>query len=209
MPQKDIPGPVPYLKTWRKELAQVMNKDTAAKVITDTQEQYETLFPQTEQPENKALRRHLNDVLLPGTALYRALINAGQRRREALEAVELLYRAILKRRRMLMAVMGRMPFAFYTFKKITRKSMKNMFPPEGWDVHWPDEGPDCLAFDMSRCFYLDITEKLGVTELMPVFCDCDDFMFEALSPKLIWKRTRTLARGDEVCDFRFYRGRRS
>ncbi len=108
-----------------------------------------------------------------------------------------------------MAVMGRMPFAFYTFKKITRKSMKNMFPPEGWDVRWPAEGPDCLAFDMSRCFYLDITEKLGVTELMPVFCECDDFMFEALAPKLIWKRTRTLARGDEVCDFRFYRGRRS
>jgi hypothetical protein len=209
MPQKNIPRPVPYLKTWRKKLAGKINKEAAAKVITGTQAQYETLFSQTEQPENKALRRHLNDVLLPGIALYRALINAGQGREESLETVELLYRAILKRRRNLMAVMGRMPFAFYTFKKITRRSMKSMFPPEGWDVQWPDEGPDCLAFDMSRCYYLDITKKLGVSELMPVFCDCDDFMFEALSPKLIWKRTKTLGRGDEVCDFRFYRGRRN
>lgn len=108
-----------------------------------------------------------------------------------------------------MTVMGRMPFAFYTFNKTSRRSMKSMFPPEGWDVHWPDEGPNCLAFDMSRCYYLDVTEKLGASELMPAFCDCDDFMFEALSPKLIWKRTKTLGRGDEVCDFRFYRGGRN
>jgi len=55
MPQKDIPRPVPYLKTWRKELAGKINKEAAAKVITDTREQFETLFPQTEQPENKAI----------------------------------------------------------------------------------------------------------------------------------------------------------
>lgn len=58
MPQKDTSRPVPYLKTWRKELAGKINKEAAAKVITDTQKQYETLFPQSEQPENKALRRH-------------------------------------------------------------------------------------------------------------------------------------------------------
>jgi len=206
MSKRDVSRSISFLKTWRNELAKEVGPEHAAALIKTTQEQYDSLVSQIEPPQNKALRRHLHDVILPGLALYRALINAGHCRQEALDTELRLFQAILKRRRKMMKAMSRLPFAFSLFKGVTMRSMKNMFPPEGWDVTWPDEGPDCLAFDMSRCYYLMITEKFNARELMPVFCDCGDFMFEALAPKLIWQRTSTLGRGGQVCDFRFYRG---
>jgi len=206
MPQEHVQSTIPFLKIWRQELTAITGPERSAALLADAQTEYDVMLARETFPPNKALKKHVHDFILPGTAMYRALVSAGYERQEAATTVLSLFEAAFNRRRSLMSLLGRLPFAFALFKALSRISMKNMLPAEGWDIEWRDEGPDCLAYDISRCFYMDWTNRLDAAELMLVFCDCDDFVFNALAPKIIWKRTKTLCRGGDVCDFRFYRG---
>jgi len=58
-------------------------------------------------------------------------------------------------------------------------------------------------FDVIKCPYVIYCNKYNVSELSTVFCECDDIFYGNIHPRLIWSRTKTIARGDEVCDFKF------
>ena len=55
--------------------------------------------------------------------------------------------------------------------------------------------------DMIVCPYFSNCVKYGCTELGTAFCDSDDISYGNMHPKLFWGRTKTLARGNECCDF--------
>lgn len=55
--------------------------------------------------------------------------------------------------------------------------------------------------DMTRCPYHNACVQYGCRELCPCFCDSDDITYDGLHPKLRWRRTKTLGRGDACCDF--------
>lgn len=38
-------------------------------------------------------------------------------------------------------------------------------------------------------------------ELCRCFCDSDDITYDGMHPKLVWRRTKTLGRGGDCCDF--------
>lgn len=54
---------------------------------------------------------------------------------------------------------------------------------------------------MHSCFYLNVLTAYGAPELTPVYCQMDDLLYGALSPSVRWRRTKTLGRGDDCCDF--------
>lgn len=58
-------------------------------------------------------------------------------------------------------------------------------------------------FHVLRCPYVDFCGQYGCPELVPVFCGCDDIVYGNIHPLLRWERSRTLGRGDALCDFRF------
>ena len=55
--------------------------------------------------------------------------------------------------------------------------------------------------DMTKCPYHDACVHYGCPELCPCFCDSDDITYNDLHPDLLWRRTRTLGRGNDCCDF--------
>ena len=55
--------------------------------------------------------------------------------------------------------------------------------------------------DMIKCPYHDACVHYGCPELCPCFCDSDDITYNDLHPDLLWRRTRTLGRGNDCCDF--------
>jgi hypothetical protein len=63
----------------------------------------------------------------------------------------------------------------------------------------------CWAFNIYDCFYQKLFSAYGAPELTAYFCKGDDLLFTALPPQIRWARTRTLGRGDALCDFRWER----
>lgn len=55
--------------------------------------------------------------------------------------------------------------------------------------------------DMLKCPYHDTCARYNCPELCHCFCDSDDITYEGLHKKLVWRRTKTLGRGNECCDF--------
>ena len=67
----------------------------------------------------------------------------------------------------------------------------------------------CFAFNVFRCFYLDVLTAYGAPELTPLYCKLDDLTYEMLPPSITWERTGALGRGDDCCDFRWCRREKS
>lgn len=54
---------------------------------------------------------------------------------------------------------------------------------------------------MTKCPYHDACVRYGCLELCRCFCDSDDITYDGMHPKLLWRRTKTLGRGEDCCDF--------
>ncbi len=63
-------------------------------------------------------------------------------------------------------------------------------------------------WDLFHRFEGDLLTLAGEQAPEPagVFCAYDDLLFAGLAPAVRWERTRTIARGGPLCDFRFERG---
>ena len=70
--------------------------------------------------------------------------------------------------------------------------------PNGQEIVQNDK--DCFAINVYQCFIYDAMKRSNTPELTPVFCATDDWL-SAEMPKISWRRTQTLGRGDELCDF--------
>jgi predicted hydrocarbon binding protein len=60
-----------------------------------------------------------------------------------------------------------------------------------------------LSFDVTRCRYAELYERLGVKDLGGCLsCGRDAALIQAFNPRMRLERTRTIMQGDPVCDFR-------
>ena len=138
-------------------------------------------------------------------ALYQVLQENGVEMEQALSEVDrMMYAAIAPLRKPLEWI-GRFPIFFTLLRKLTPDFTHRNFPHAGWEIEWVENSDQSVAFNMHTCFYLEIFKEYGAPELTLVFCRLDDLIYEELSPHVRWERTGTLARGDDVCDFRWRR----
>ena len=62
-----------------------------------------------------------------------------------------------------------------------------------------------LFFDVTRCPYAELYERLGCGELCQAFSCCRDEPFaRGLNPDLRLERGKTICQGHGLCDFRYY-----
>ncbi len=102
------------------------------------------------------------------------------------------------------AARGRLPGRFALLRIANRLALKKGFPPEGWRIEWLEDSDRCIAYDIHECFYLKVLTAYGAAELTPHFCQGDDLLYGGV-PGIAWERTKTLGRGDDLCNFRFRR----
>jgi len=184
---------LPHLDIWQRALAEEMDEASARRLLMLVQARYDELYSTRTRFSHSALRMHLEDNILPGLALYQVLRGEGQSEEAALKSVERLFEAAMEPRRRQTAMIGRLPIFYHLTRGSTRWIMDRNFPAEGWDTEWVEVSSKVVAFDIRRCFYLDTLTAYDAPELTPVFCNLDDFMY---------------GRGDDCCDFRFYRATR-
>jgi len=61
-----------------------------------------------------------------------------------------------------------------------------------------------LSFDVTRCAYVDLYERLGMRDLgFCLSCSRDEPFARGFNPRLRLVRTRTIMQGAPSCDFRF------
>lgn len=190
-------------KAMQDSLKKHIPADEAAKINERVIARIQRMDAEREKYEHKALEKHFGENILPALALYLVLKESDTLSEDALELTRKVAeeRGSIARKRM--AFLGRIPFFFWLFQKMVPRVIKNSFPPEGWDTEWLEVSKKQVAFNMHSCFYLDAVTQYGAPELTPIFCGIDDLTYEDVSPHFIWRRTKTLGRGDELCDFRF------
>lgn len=149
----------------------------------------------------KEKQRHLERQILPGIAIYEALQTV-MPKDAALNTVHGYVeerahntkKAFLK----LMHIPGlyrRVPGIF------ARETPKLFGETAGFAARDIQTSGGVWRIDMTRCPYHDACVKYGCPELCRCFCDSDDITYDGLHPKLVWRRTKTLGRGGDCCDF--------
>ena len=196
---------LPHADLFERALADDLDKAEAGEIVQAAGALYGDLYVERTRHTNRALRRHLEDSLLPGIALYRALLADPDTMERALPLFEAVMEAWGLSRRKSMETVGRLPIFYWLMRATVKMMTERDYPPEGWDIEWVEVSRDEIRFDISRCFYMDMLVAYDAPELARAYCRTDDLIYDGISPYARWERTRTLGRGDDCCDFRFVR----
>ncbi|MDR2648518.1 MAG: L-2-amino-thiazoline-4-carboxylic acid hydrolase [Clostridiales bacterium] len=150
---------------------------------------------------DKMLAAHLLNAILPAVALYRVLARSSGKD-AAFSAIRIAMLDSARPMTRVFRALGRLPFGFPLLRMITPLAMKTGFGESGWDMQWLKNTRKEIAVIAHSCFYDRILRQCGMSELTPVFCEFDDVVYGTI-PHIRWGRTKTIGRGDALCDFRF------
>lgn len=156
---------------------------------------------------SKVVRKHLSAFILPGFASYKALKESGIHSDEAFDFVRKELNKTASREGKFLNKFQNFPFAFGILRLAIKPIIKYGFPKEGWTVIWKENSRKRISFDMISCLYCEELKIRNAFELCPAFCETDHVSYDPLSPKIVFKRSCTLAQpGKKVCDFCFEKG---
>jgi hypothetical protein len=194
------------LPIWQSVLARRYGAEKSQQLMAVVRQRRTELTAATTLPQNQALRWHLTENILPGLALYQVLlqVHGGDQTAALAEVDEAMRTWTLAKNRARFALLKLMPAPFSVFKLVFAQTMKK-FPAEGWETTYVENSADRVAFNMTRCFYLNTLTAYGAPELTPSFCKNDEVMAELFPPSLRFVRPHTLGRGDALCDFQYCR----
>jgi predicted hydrocarbon binding protein len=72
------------------------------------------------------------------------------------------------------------------------------------EVEFLEESDSKLHFNVIRCRFADLYERLGLKDLGYYFsCNRDGAFIQGFNPQIKLKRTNTIMEGAQFCDFRF------
>jgi hypothetical protein len=168
----------------------------------DVKTAYDRLADRVPWPTRTALQIDLAFLVLPGAALYAALLEHHRTTRNAAETVSVTLTAMAAPHRRRVKLLTRYEPGRRLFMAVARRSLW-AFPSPGWEATWVERSARRVAFDMTRCFELDMLRRLDAAAIAPAYCAVDDVVYADLCPQLQWARTGTLATGATHCDFCF------
>ena len=146
-------------------------------------------------------QRHLEGQILPGIAAYE-ILQMVMPREAALQTVhDYVEQRAWMLKKLFLGLM-RIPGLYKRVPGIFSRQTPKLFgPAAGFAATELQTTGGVWRIDMTRCPYHDACVQYGCPELCPCFCDSDDITYDGLHPKLRWRRTKTLGRGDTCCDF--------
>jgi hypothetical protein len=194
------------LAHWESIVQKHYPAGTATRLIYSLRQNYADLLAGQPLPDQPKLRWHAVEHIFPGLALYRAILREhGGDGEAALVEVDLIFRLwMVERKRLQGLLLKVVPLPFSLFRQIARWTMR-VYPAEGWDFEPVEDSPERVAFNATRCFYLNTLTACGAPELTASFCKLDDIHAETFPANVRFIRPHTLGRGDTLCDFQYCR----
>ena len=152
--------------------------------------------------EGDTMENHKRNNIFPVIAAYRGMLKEGIEDSRAEELSKTCFLNLMESIAGLIRKMMKIPGAYRLMPWMWKTMMPKLFSTDsGFRFSfYPTDGKQ-VKFDMLECPYLQICRELGCDRFAPVFCASDDVCYGNMHPKLIWNRTKTLARDGEACDF--------
>jgi hypothetical protein len=190
---------MPYASQWQQILIKFYDAPTSKRLIDQACVYYEQFLVQHASDEYQHQRGLLNNRILPGLSIYKALRAENDSQEKVLGEVETLFRGVfLKKMITGIRVLNYLPDPFPVVKPALKRMTIEEYLPGSQEII--ADSPDCFAINIYRCFIFDILTRHNAPELTRLYCATDDWLAEAM-PKVRWERTKTLGRGNDRCDF--------
>lgn len=177
--------------------------EKGSELFQSTDDIYHELMSNADDRGNEAIRWHITHSIYPVMAYYMALRKAGYEKDQALEYVRKITHEAAEKGKEQNEKLAKMPLTYLMYRLAIKSVMNKNFPAEGWDIEWIRNDVQEIHLDMKRCIYDELTRQHGCPELCCVYCENDDITFAGLMPKIRFKRSGTIGKGFERCDFHF------
>lgn len=119
---------LPNRKRWENEIAKQRGMDVAAIFLARVQARYDELRNQARRYENKALRQHFENNILPAVAVYSVLLMDGMEKESADRVMDSLLEAGVESARRVYRFLGRFPFFFDMLRVMLKPMMTTQYP---------------------------------------------------------------------------------
>ena len=150
---------------------------------------------------SKEKQFHLETQIMPGIAAYETLQTA-MPKEEALETVHSYIEERAWKLKKIILKLMRIPGFYRRVPDIFCKQTPRLFGTAAdFAATELQTSGGVWRIDMTRCPYHDACVEHGCQELCHCFCDSDDITYDGMHPRLLWRRTKTLGRGGDCCDF--------
>jgi len=84
------------------------------------------------------------------------------------------------------------------------ESLKHWTRDDALEIDVVEQTEEVFSFNVTRCRYAELYEKLGIRELgTALSCARDYALIEGFNPGVTLERTRTIMEGAPQCDFRY------
>lgn len=183
-------------------------KDTVREKFPDKEQELcaafvkrlEFLFDENKDATEEKMR-HLKSQILPGIAAYEVLQTV-MSREDAFDTVHGYTERHAREARKKLDKLMRIPLLYRIVPSIFAIGTRKLFnEAAGFSAKEHQTSGGVWKIDMLRCPYFNTCVKYGCKELCTCFCDSDDVSYGNLHKNLLWRRTKTLGRGGDCCDF--------
>lgn len=177
--------------------------DIGNTINNEAENQLSNMIKNADFRNNKYIRWHMETNMLPAIAIYltfKKFNNTADRAYKYTD--EVLQIARLKNRKKNLLV-GKLPFGYFGIKMFCKLIISRQYPEQGWDIEWVRYDKNEIHFYMKSCIYFETTKKYKCVEMCPLFCANDDVSLSGFKPAIVFVRSKTIARGQEICDFHF------
>lgn len=170
--------------------------------LPDAETELRAKITEHQDIRNKAAQKHLKFIILPAASLYQSLIINNLNENTVLKYIEEYVMHYYQAQAKFYRLVGKVPFFYGVLRKFLPSVMRS-YPTQFWRIEWLKKDKQEIAFNMTDCLYYKTFLKYNCSQLTPVFCRVDNLCYDKMSKRVRFIRTKTLAGGNELCDFRF------
>lgn len=178
---------------------------TEGTVVANHMEKEFQVLCQQNQDVPESFVSHLHNNIFPVVSACRAIESSGKSREEAVRIARSHFLDLMQEPAKMIQKMMKIPGLYHCMPWLWKTLMPKLFSEDsGFKFKFYEVGKERIKFDMLQCPYYQMCKRLDCLDLAEIFCTTDDVCYGDMHPKLIWNRTKTIARGADLCDFDLY-----
>jgi hypothetical protein len=181
-----------------------IGKDSSRRVLGKMKNHYKEIDKR--EPKKKGIMTYHRQLWIIGLSLYRAMQEESYNNNDSIETIhQVLWNTGLRQQSSAIAFfVRRSKNPFNRYLQFLGPRNDRFFPCPPWEKV-EVELENGIGWDQKKCPVYEYFKKEGVVELTRAYCDIDKLVAALVPNHIELKRDRTLAKGDNSCDFYYYR----